>query len=158
MKPLKAVKLFSQIQNGNPVFSKSTEYALRATIFIARKASKEKKATIKMVAEGIGAPQSFTAKILQQLTKKNTGIISSVTGPSGGLYISGEAKKRSIFTVLELMGEIEVIEKCIMGLPKCNDANPCSMHKSYKIIKQELLRMLREKTIEELARSKDAIL
>ncbi len=140
------------------MFSKSTEYALRATIFIARRASEEKKATIKMVADGIGAPQSFTAKILQQLTKKHTGIISSVTGPAGGLYISKEAQQRSIFTVLEMMGEIEVIEKCIMGLPKCNDANPCSMHASYKIIKQDLLKMFREKTIEELAKSKDAIM
>ena len=111
-----------------------------------------------MVADGIGAPQSFTAKILQQLTKKNTGIISSVTGPSGGLYISEAARKLPIFTVLELMGEIEVIEKCIMGLPKCSDANPCSMHKSYKVIKRELLKMFREKTIEELANSKDAIM
>lgn len=157
MKPLKAVELFLLIKQP-PVFSKSVEYALRATIFIARNASEEKKATIKMVAEGIGAPQSFTAKILQQLTKKGTGIISSVTGPTGGLYISKEAQQRSIYAVLELMGELEVIQSCIMGLPKCNDAHPCSMHGSYTVIRQDLLKMFRGKTIEELARSGDAIM
>jgi len=140
------------------MFSKSTEYALRATLFIARRASEEKKANIKMVAEGIDAPPSFTAKILQQLTKKETGIISSVSGPSGGLYISEQAQQLPLYRVLELMDEIKIIEKCILGLPKCSDTHPCAMHRSYKIIKQDLLKVFREKTIAELARSEDLIL
>lgn len=52
------------------MFSKSTEYALRASIFIALKASSQRKVSIQEIAEGIGAPQAFTAKVLQQLTKK----------------------------------------------------------------------------------------
>ncbi len=140
------------------MFSKSTEYALRATIYIARRASEEKKASIKMIAEGIGAPRSFTAKILQQLTQKNKGIITSVTGPSGGFFVSDRAQGLPVFTILELMGELEVIEKCILGLPKCSDTNPCSLHRSYKVIKEGMLKMFREKTIRELARSKDAIM
>ncbi|HOU46675.1 MAG TPA: Rrf2 family transcriptional regulator [Chitinophagales bacterium] len=140
------------------MFSKSTEYALRATIFIARQSSIDKKVSIHEIAEGIGAPKPFTAKILQQLTNKEYGIISSVTGPSGGFYITDEARAKPIFSVIDIMGERHVIEKCVLGLPKCSDEHPCSMHKSYKIIKFELIGMFKNKTIDELSKSKDHLI
>ncbi|MBK6992081.1 MAG: Rrf2 family transcriptional regulator [Chitinophagaceae bacterium] len=51
------------------MFSKATEYALRATIFIAQKSTEETKLSIDDIAKAIDSPKSFTAKILQQLTK-----------------------------------------------------------------------------------------
>ena len=65
------------------MFSKSTEYALRATLYIAQKGTEEKKIGIEEVSKAIGSPRSFTAKILQSLTKDNK-IIRSATGPHGG--------------------------------------------------------------------------
>ena len=140
------------------MFSKSTEYALRATIYIALHSSPEKKISIATIAKGIGAPQSFTAKILQNLTNKKTGFILSVPGPSGGFYINDEAKKLPIYRVIEAMGDCEVIEDCILGFPTCSDDTPCSMHKTYKPIKLDLLRILHENTIGDLATSKDSLL
>ncbi len=52
------------------MFSKSTEYALRASIYIAENASYEKKASIQSIANGINAPKPFTAKIMQLLANK----------------------------------------------------------------------------------------
>ena len=69
------------------MFSKATEYALRATIFIARKGSVDKKLGIDEIAKGIGSPRYFTAKILQSLTADNR-IVSSVRGPGGGFFIT----------------------------------------------------------------------
>jgi Rrf2 family protein len=140
------------------MFSKPIEYALRATIFIARKASIDNKASVQFIAEGIGAPKAITAKVLQQLSKKNGGIISSVSGPSGGFYITEEAKKQPMLKVLEIMGGTAVINKCILGFPHCSDAHPCSMHHSYKYIKKEILALFWEKTIEDLATSKESLM
>ena len=53
------------------MFSKATEYALRATIYIAQKSSEENKLGIEEIAKAIDSPQSFTAKIMQLLTKNN---------------------------------------------------------------------------------------
>jgi DNA-binding IscR family transcriptional regulator len=53
------------------MFSKSTEYALRATIYIAQRGSVENKLSLQEIAEAIDSPPSFTAKILQSLTKDN---------------------------------------------------------------------------------------
>ncbi|MBL0305705.1 MAG: Rrf2 family transcriptional regulator [Chitinophagaceae bacterium] len=53
------------------MFSKATEYALRATIFLARNSSEEQKLGIEAISEAIDSPRSFTAKVLQSLTKDN---------------------------------------------------------------------------------------
>ena len=46
------------------MFSKATEYALRAVIYIARKSTKENKPGFVEIAISIDFPGSFTAKIL----------------------------------------------------------------------------------------------
>ncbi|MCZ2222819.1 MAG: Rrf2 family transcriptional regulator [Chitinophagales bacterium] len=140
------------------MFSKSTEYALRATIFIARQSSIHKKVSIQQIAEGIGAPKHFTAKILQQLSNKNTQIVSSISGPAGGFFITDEASKKPMYAVIEAMQETHVIEDCVLGLPNCNEKTPCSMYKPYEEIKKSLLAMFKNKTIEDIANSKDRII
>ena len=74
------------------MFSKATEYALRATIYIAKKSTEEKKLGIEEISRAIDSPQSFTAKILQALTKDNK-VVSSVRGPNGGFFITEKTKK-----------------------------------------------------------------
>ena len=132
------------------MFSKSTEYALRATIYIAQKSSEEKKLGIKAISIATDSPQSFTAKILQLLTKDNR-IISSVRGPNGGFYMTEKAKKLPVRSILTLLGEDEILEKCILGLNQCSEAKPCPMHAQYKSIKQQLIKLFETKTIQQLA-------
>ena len=132
------------------MFSKATEYALRATIYIARKSSEENKIGIEEISKAIDSPRSFTAKILQSLTRDNK-IVSSVRGPNGGFYITEKAKKLPVKSILEAMGEDEVLEKCVLGLKKCSEVQPCPMHAQYKSIKQQLVKLFVTKTIRQLA-------
>ena len=97
------------------MFSKATEYALRATLFLAQKSSEENKMGIEEIARAIDSPRSFTAKILQQLTRGNK-VVSSARGPQGGFFIPEKAKQLPVRVVLEAMGEEEILEKCVMGL------------------------------------------
>jgi len=132
------------------MFSKSTEYALRATIYIAQKSTIEKKLGLDEISKGIGSPRSFTAKILQRLTKDNK-IVSSVPGPGGGFYITGKAKEMPVLSILETMEEDEVLTKCVLGLAQCSETRPCPMHSEYKFIKQQLIQLFERKTIQTLA-------
>ena len=132
------------------MFSKSTEYALRATLYIAQKGSEEKKIGIGEVSKAIGSPRSFTAKILQALTKENK-IISSISGPHGGFYMTEKAKNLPVRVILEAMGEEELLDKCVLGLAKCSEAKPCPMHSKYKIIKKQLNDLFEKATILHLA-------
>ncbi len=132
------------------MFSKATEYALRATIYIAQKSSEENKLGIDAIAKAIDSPKSFTAKILQSLTGNNK-VISSVRGPNGGFYITEKAKKLPVRAVLIAMGESEILDKCVLGLNKCSEVKPCPMHNQYKTIKQQLISLFETKTIQQLA-------
>jgi Rrf2 family protein len=132
------------------MFSKATEYALRATIYISQKGSKEKMLGLAEIAKAIDSPQSFTAKILQSLTRDNK-IICSARGPNGGFYITEEAKKMPVRFVLAAMKEDKVLEKCIIGLAQCSEKEPCPMHAKYKLIKGQLIQMFDSMTIQNLA-------
>jgi Rrf2 family protein len=132
------------------MFSKSTEYALRATLYIAQKGSEEKKIGIKEVSKAIDSPLSFTAKILQSLTKENK-IISSISGPHGGFYMTDKAKRLPVRAILEAMGEDELIDRCVLGLAKCSEIKPCPMHSKYKVIKKQLIQLFETESILNLA-------
>lgn len=132
------------------MFSKATEYALRATIYIAQKSNEEKKLGLEEIAKGIRSPKSFTAKILQQLTAGNK-IISSNRGPGGGFFMTAKAKMLPVKAVLLAMEEYEVLDKCVLGLKKCSDIKPCPMHNQYKTIRQQIKDLFVSKSIQDLA-------
>jgi Rrf2 family protein len=133
------------------MFSKATEYALRAVTYIAQKSTKENKLGLAEIAVSIDSPRPFTAKILQSLTAGN-GIISSVPGPGGGFYITEKAKKLPVRSILKAMGEDEMLGQCVLGLKKCSDVKPCPMHVQYKVIKEQLIKLFENKTIGDLAK------
>lgn len=132
------------------MFSKATEYALRATIYIAKKSTEEKKLGIEEISRAIDSPQSFTAKILQALTEDNK-VVSSARGPNGGFFLTEKAKKLPVRSILQAMGEDAVLEKCVLGLKQCSEIQPCPMHAQYKSIKQQLIKLFVTKTIQQLA-------
>ncbi len=132
------------------MFSKATEYALRATIYIAQKSSEEKKLGLAEIAKAIDSPKSFTAKILQQLTSGDK-IVSSARGPNGGFFLTEKARKLPVRAILEAMKEDEVLKKCVLGLKLCSETQPCPMHTQYKSIKQQLIKLFETKTIQALA-------
>ena len=132
------------------MFSKATEYALRATIFLAQKSSEENKLGIAEISLAIDSPKSFTAKILQLLTKDNK-VVSSVRGPNGGFFLSEKAKNLPARSILLAMGEEDMLEKCVMGLKLCSENEPCPMHAQYKLIKKQLIELFTSKTIQQLA-------
>ena len=132
------------------MFSKSTEIALRAVIFIARKSSEEKNLGLDEIARGLNSPRSFTAKILQKLTAGN-GLISSVRGPNGGFYITDKNRKKSVRAIISIMGEDEVIDRCVLGLKQCSELKPCPLHAEFKLIKRQLIDLFESRTIQSLA-------
>lgn len=136
------------------MFSKTTEYALRATIFIAQKGLVDHKLGIDEIALAIDSPKSFTAKILQSLTKDNK-VICSVKGPNGGFFMNDKQKELPIRSVLNAMDDDGILRKCVLGLKRCSELNPCPLHVEYKRIREELNELFEGKTIGELALETD---
>lgn len=132
------------------MFSKTCEYGIRATIFIASQSYQDKIVGLKDIAKKIDSPEAFTAKILQILSKNN--IIHSIKGVGGGFEIQkdmmNQIKLAHIVTALD--GE-SVFTGCGLGLTHCSEEHPCPMHDKFKSIRNELADMLENTNLEELA-------
>lgn len=132
------------------MLSKTCEYAIRASIFIATQSSQNKRVTIKEIAEKIDSPQSFTAKILQILSKKE--IVHSVKGIGGGFEIPKEdIKKINLAQIVIAIDGEGLFKSCGLGLNHCSEERPCPLYYKFKSIREELVFMLENTNLEEMA-------
>lgn len=132
------------------MLSKTCEYAIRASIFIATQSFLNKRVTIKEIAEKIDSPQSFTAKILQILSKKE--IVHSVKGIGGGFEIPKEdIKKISLAQIVIAIDGEGLFKSCGLGLNHCSEERPCPLYHKFKGIREELVFMLENTNLEEMA-------
>ena len=130
------------------ILSKSCEYAIRATVYIALASRKNEKAGIIEVAEAIGSPMHFTGKILQNLVKKN--IISSAKGPTGGFYIEN-GKELFLIDIVQAIDGDAMFTSCVLGLANCSATQPCPMHHQVKPIRDLLKTEFSKKSLTQLA-------
>jgi len=131
------------------MFSKSCEYAIRATIFIATQSQSNANIGIKEIAKEIDSPIAFTAKILQVLVKNN--ILKSTKGVGGGFMIlKNDLKNLKLSYIVIAIDGNSVFLKCGLGLSNCSEDHPCPVHEKFKFVKKDLIFMLENTNLEEL--------
>jgi len=131
------------------MFSKTCEYAIRATVYIASETTSSNRVGIDDICSHIEAPKHFTAKILQTLSRKN--IISSQKGVHGGFYIDSFQRGKTLKEVIVAIDGDQLFTGCGLGLKQCSEEKPCPMHHQFKLIRNDLNKMMQETTIEMLA-------
>lgn len=134
------------------MFSKTCEYAIRASIYIADQSRIGNRVGIKEIANSIGSPEAFTGKILQQLSKAQ--IIDSTKGPSGGFSIN--TKKLSSLNLSHIVNAIDgdsIYKGCGLGLSECSELKPCPVHHKFKKVRNELKNMLENTSVLELSKN-----
>jgi len=122
------------------MFSKKCEYAFRALIYIAQISKSGYMVGFKEIARGIDAPESFTAKILHELTKKY--LVQSLKGPTGGFYLDEHYLKNSLADVVNAIDGDKLFSGCGLGLHHCSEVKPCPIHNEFKKVRQEIHKML----------------
>jgi Rrf2 family protein len=131
------------------MFSKACEYGIRASIFIAEQSLLGKKVSLKDVAKATNSPEAYTSKILQKLTRHK--IVNSDKGPNGGFSIQQqEIDSIKLSDIVFAIDGDKVYCGCGLGLPKCDEAQPCPVHYKFKVIRGELKDMLETTTIQSL--------
>lgn len=130
------------------MFSKACEYGIRALTVIAEAGKEGRKIGIKELCEQSKTPESFTAKILQNLVKKK--IISSQKGPSGGFYIAKDLDKITLYQIVEAIDGKDVFIKCGLGLERCNAKKPCPLHFQFEVVRNELNDMCKNNSLADL--------
>lgn len=123
------------------LFSKTCEYAFRATVVVALASKNGERLTLTDIAERTGAPKAFTAKVLQELAR--AGVLISQRGPRGGFDLPPLlARKVNLRMVMDAINEEPFHTGCAMGMKDCNSTAPCPLHEQFTRVKEEMSRIL----------------
>ena len=137
------------------MFSKSCEYGIRALTVIGKAQSENRKIGIKEICKIANTPESFTAKILQNLVKRS--ILSSQKGPSGGFYFSRKLEEISLIEIVTVIDGEGIFNKCGLGLANCDAKNPCPLHYQYEKVRDELIEMCKSNNLLQLTKDMNAL-
>jgi Rrf2 family protein len=131
------------------MLSKTTEYAIRALVYIYIQNMVAKRPGFKEIAKMIDSPEQFTGKVLQNLTR--AGLVSSMKGRGGGFFFNEPASPVTLFKVIEALEGNEYFLKCGFGLKRCDVNNPCPLHEDYAPVRDSFFKLVNERTIQSLA-------
>jgi Rrf2 family protein len=104
------------------MISKTTEYALRAMVCLARS---QGRLNVGQIAELTQVPSRYLAKVMQGLVR--SGLIESTRGRTGGFAMARSASKTTVLEVVNAVDPIERIHECPLDLAEHEDCL-CGLH------------------------------
>ncbi len=131
------------------LFPRSTEYAIRAMTFLASR-EPGKRAGAREISGAENIPMPFLWKILQTLTRRR--LIRSFKGMYGGYELAAAAYQVPLSAIVAATDGAEIRDSCVLGLPECDNCNPCPLHEQWKSIRAGMNHMLDETSLADLAR------
>lgn len=117
------------------ILSKTCDYAMRATFYIAAQ-NHNKFVPIRKIAEELDISFHFLTKILQSLNQKK--IVVSFKGPNGGVTLARPAESILLTEIVEAIDGANVFCECVLGLDECGDENPCPLHFQWGPIRNQI--------------------
>jgi len=130
--------------------TRATDYAVRVTIHLAT-ISAATRVPVPVLASAIDAPESFVAKLMQQLVQ--AGLVKSRRGTGGGFQLARRAGRISLLEVVEAIEGPTHLNACIPAGPNCNRKAWCGAHPVFLKAQLALVKVLREASIARLARN-----
>ncbi|RPI19281.1 MAG: Rrf2 family transcriptional regulator [Ignavibacteriae bacterium] len=130
------------------MFTKSCDYGILATFYIANNSNEKKYVGLKEIADATSIPPHFLSKVLSILVKNK--ILSSTKGLNGGFKLKRNATKINMLDIIKAIDGTDIFDNCLLGLKECSDENPCLIHDHYKIIKEDFINLLSKETLQVL--------
>jgi Rrf2 family transcriptional regulator, nitric oxide-sensitive transcriptional repressor len=106
------------------MISQTTEYALRAVVWLA--ANPEKSLTAQQIAEATRVPAGYLAKVLQGLSR--AGMLHSQRGLGGGFTLARSPTSLTMWDVVQAVDPLRRIKECPLGFEAHAD-QLCPLHK-----------------------------
>jgi len=137
------------------MLSNSCRYGIRALIYLANRHPVKNNIGIKEISGDLGLPAPFLAKILQQLAKQK--ILSSTKGPNGGFSILKKPESITLLEIVKIIAGDELFTNCLIHDGTCAEVKHskkvCPAHDDYSVIRAELKKYFKYKTIAELSKN-----
>jgi Rrf2 family transcriptional regulator, iron-sulfur cluster assembly transcription factor len=130
------------------LFSRSAEYAIRAMTLLASQ-EPGRLMGAREISEIEKIPMPFLWKILRMLTLRK--LVRSFKGVRGGYELARAAEEVSLNDVFLATDGGDFREECVLGLPACDNQNPCPLHEKWKQIREDMSQMLDHTSLANLA-------
>lgn len=105
------------------MISQTTEYALRAVVWLA--SHPDRPLTAQQIAEATRVPAGYLAKVLQGLSR--AGLLRSQRGLGGGFTLARSSSDLSVWEVVQAVDPIRRITACPLGF-EAHGARLCALH------------------------------
>ncbi len=106
-----------------PLISRTSEYALRAMIWLLQEPALSQ--TTRQIAAGTRAPPDYVSKVLQALSRAK--LVRSQRGLGGGFQLACDPTQVTVLDVINAVDPLECIHTCPLGL-KAHGTRLCPLH------------------------------
>lgn len=131
------------------LLSNACVYGLRASVYLAS-VSGESYTSITKISDELDISPHFLTKVLQKLTKAD--LMESMKGPKGGVRLRHPADEITLLEIVAAIDGMDLLNKCVLGLPGCGSEKPCPIHDKWADTRDEIRRMLTETSLHELVK------
>lgn len=128
--------------------TKGTDYGARGVIYLA-KLPPGAVVLVGEVAQAEGLPESYLAKIFQDLSKQ--GLIHSHRGAKGGFSLARPPAEITLREVIEAIEGPIALCRCLSPFEGCARKEDCALFPVLARVQEELLEALSRTTVQELA-------
>ncbi len=134
--------------------TRGADYGTRGIVRLAKMAPSSV-ALVSDIAAAEGLPESYLAKIFQDLTKG--GIVRSHRGAKGGFSLARSAEQITLRQIIEAIEGPIAFNRCLASSEGCECSGTCPIYPVLAKAQKELLATLDGTTLHDLAISKNAL-
>lgn len=124
------------------------DYAIRICAYLAGRPT-QKPVSVSLIAKALAITRPITTKVVHKLIKK--GVIGSVQGRYGGIYLLKDGNELSILDILKAMDYDSTLNECLLNPAICPLVSACKIHLFFLEQEQRLLEEFNKKKIAEFA-------
>jgi Rrf2 family protein len=131
------------------MLTRTAGYALHAALVIAEGEQRGESAQrAHEVADALGIPSSYLAKILQTLAR--SGVLTSERGRNGGFRLARPADQTPLLDVIAPFDDLGKERQCLLGHGACSDVGACPAHKEWREASAPAFRFFERRTLADM--------
>lgn len=127
-------------------FQKTTEYAIRVMIYLAK--NHQERYSARRLSEILNIPYKYLGRLMSKLA--DAGLVDSEQGKLGGYRLHRPLEQIYLYQIADLVEGLEDYQRCILGFEDCSDDNPCALHELWVDPREDLKAMLYSTTLADL--------
>ncbi len=132
------------------IFSRSSQYAVQALVFLATRPAGTYVLCRQMATE-LTLPRPYLSKLMLQFAR--AGIVESSRGRLGGFRLGRSPEGLNLKEIISVTSGDRQMQECMLGFKDCSDETACAMHCEWRPVKQALCQLLEEQNVATLAQA-----